>query len=508
MIGEYDVWREQVKAKRLIGVVPQRPNLDFALSAREILTFHGAYFGQSARERERRADELLEKFKLTDRATHMVRTFSGGMMQRLSIARAMMHDPEVLFLDEPSAGLDPQTRLLLWEMIRDYNRLGKTIVLTTHYMDEADALCERLAIIDHGRIIAQGTPTELKAHDPGRLSAAPALRARHGRPAGGVEDLAGRYGSPLAGPGIGRCVRRSRRPVDRADCQRRAGSGLRTAGRAYCRAQPGDAVSASHGKEPARLNWKTFFALLARDGHVARRNLVPTLLQNLLQPLLFTFVFGKVMTTSGMLPTGYKSMLLPGVMAISMVMAGVQAVAMPLITEFQFTREIEDRLLAPIEIGWLAVQKIVAGMIQAMVAGLVVIPAAWLIMGPGVNLDFGRPLEFLLVAMLVALFSSAGGLALGCSVGQTQIGLMFSLVLAPMMMFGCAYYPWSALEAFPVLHLAVLVNPLVYASEGLRGALVPQVPHMNTLFVIGALAVIDLGLLYLGLRKFHQKAVS
>src|SRR6266481_1756984 len=167
VIGEYDVWREQVKAKRLIGVVPQRPNLDFALSAREILTFHGAYFGQSARERDRRADELLEKFKLTDRATHMVRTFSGGMMQRLSIARAMMHDPEVLFLDEPSAGLDPQTRLLLWEIIRDYNRLGKTIVLTTHYMDEADTLCERLAIIDHGRIIAQGTPAELKASIPG-----------------------------------------------------------------------------------------------------------------------------------------------------------------------------------------------------------------------------------------------------------------------------------------------------------------------------------------------------
>jgi ABC-2 type transport system ATP-binding protein len=167
IIGEYDVWRQQVKAKRLIGVVPQRPNLDFALTAREILTFHGAYFGQSARVRERRADELLEKFKLTDRATHMVRTFSGGMMQRLSIARAMMHDPEVLFLDEPSAGLDPQTRLLLWEIVRDYNRLGKTIVLTTHYMDEADTLCDRLAIIDHGRIIAQGTPSELKAAIPG-----------------------------------------------------------------------------------------------------------------------------------------------------------------------------------------------------------------------------------------------------------------------------------------------------------------------------------------------------
>jgi ABC-2 type transport system ATP-binding protein len=166
-LGDLDVWQDQVKAKRLIGVVPQRPNLDFMLTAREVLTFHGAYFGQSHKERERRADELLERFKLTDRANQMPRTFSGGMMQRLSIARAMMHDPEILFLDEPSAGLDPQTRLLLWEIIRDYNKSGKTIVLTTHYMDEADSLCDRLVIIDHGKIIAQGTPKELKASIPG-----------------------------------------------------------------------------------------------------------------------------------------------------------------------------------------------------------------------------------------------------------------------------------------------------------------------------------------------------
>ena len=111
-------------------------------------------------------------------------------MQRLSIARAMMHDPEVLFLDEPSAGLDPQTRLLLWEIIRDYNRLGKTIVLTTHYMDEADALCERLAIIDHGRIIAQGTPGGTEGLDSRRLPAAPALRPRHRRTARGVAEAA------------------------------------------------------------------------------------------------------------------------------------------------------------------------------------------------------------------------------------------------------------------------------------------------------------------------------
>jgi ABC-2 type transport system ATP-binding protein len=166
-IGEHDVWGDQVAVKRLIGVVQQRPNLDFSLTAREILLFHGAYFGLDSLERSARAESLLDRFKLTDRADQMVRGFSGGMMQRLSIARAMMHDPQVLFLDEPSAGLDPQTRLLLWEIIREYNQSGKTILLTTHNMEEADALCQRLAIIDHGRNIALGTPAELKASVPG-----------------------------------------------------------------------------------------------------------------------------------------------------------------------------------------------------------------------------------------------------------------------------------------------------------------------------------------------------
>jgi ABC-2 type transport system ATP-binding protein len=166
-VGDHDVWQEQAVVKHLIGVVPQRPNLDFSLTAREILIFHAAYFGIPAKQRNERADALLEKFKLTDRSNQMVRGFSGGMMQRLSIARAMMHDPQVLFLDEPSAGLDPQTRILLWEIIREYNQAGKTILLTTHYMEEADALCNRLAIIDHGKMIALDTPEKLKASIPG-----------------------------------------------------------------------------------------------------------------------------------------------------------------------------------------------------------------------------------------------------------------------------------------------------------------------------------------------------
>ena len=256
------------------------------------------------------------------------------------------------------------------------------------------------------------------------------------------------------------------------------------------------------------MNWKTFYALLSRDGHVARRNLLAMLVQNLLQPLLLTFVFGRILTTAGMMQGAYKNVLLPGIMGMSMALSGIQAVAMPLIAEFQFTREIEDRLLAPIENRWLAVEKVVAGMIQACVSGLVVLPAAWLTMGSGVNLSFQHPLEFVVIGFLIAVLAAAGGLTLGCSIGQTQIGLMFSMVVAPMMMFGCAYYPWSALEHFKVLQYAVLINPLVYASEGLRGVLVPDVPHIPFWAVVGALTVMDLVLLVAGLKKFEKKAVS
>jgi ABC-2 type transport system permease protein len=113
------------------------------------------------------------------------------------------------------------------------------------------------------------------------------------------------------------------------------------------------------------MNWKTFLALLARDAHVARRNVVPLLLQTFLQPMMFVFIFGRVMVSSGYMPASYKSLLLPGIMAISMVFTGVWAVAMPLIAEFQFTREIEDRLLAPMEISWLALEKVCFGTLQA-----------------------------------------------------------------------------------------------------------------------------------------------
>ncbi|MGA8433081.1 MAG: ABC transporter permease [Candidatus Sulfotelmatobacter sp.] len=255
------------------------------------------------------------------------------------------------------------------------------------------------------------------------------------------------------------------------------------------------------------MNWKTFFAMLARDAHVARRNAMVLMFQTFLQPLMFVFIFGKVMVRSGYMPEAYKSLLLPGIMAISMVFTGVWAVAMPLIAEFQFTREIEDRLLAPMEISWVAVEKVLAGALQALVAGLVVLPAAWVILRP-IPFDLSSPLTFACITVLVSLFSACGGLALGCSINQQHIGLMFSMVLTPLIFFGCTYYPWSALAAFPILQKAVLINPLVYASEGLRGTLVPQFSHLPLLAVIIALAAFDALLLAVGLRQFRNKAVS
>jgi ABC-2 type transport system permease protein len=256
------------------------------------------------------------------------------------------------------------------------------------------------------------------------------------------------------------------------------------------------------------LNWKTFGALLARDAHVARRNALQLFLQTFLQPLLFVFIFGRVMVGSGYMPPQYKSLLLPGIIAISMTFTGIWAVAMPLIAEFQWTREIEDRLLAPIDVGWVAIEKVVAGMLQAVVSGLVVLPLGWLILRPGIQISIGSPLTFAIMILLIAAFSACGGLAVGCSMKQEHVGLMFSMLITPMIFFGCTYYPWSALEKFPILQKLVLINPLVYASEGMRGTLVPQFPHLSLVAVLIMLVFFDALLLLLGLRQFENKAVS
>ena len=165
-VAGIDVVRDPVRARSALAVVPQRSNLDRALSIRANLVFHAAYHGVPAAERNRRADELLEQFGLLDRAKQKPDMFSGGQSQRVMIARALMHAPEVLFLDEPSTGLDPAARLFVWDRLRELRDRGVTLFLTTHDMDEAAALADRVGIMDHGSLLALDTPEALMRSVP------------------------------------------------------------------------------------------------------------------------------------------------------------------------------------------------------------------------------------------------------------------------------------------------------------------------------------------------------
>jgi ABC-2 type transport system ATP-binding protein len=167
LVAGEDVTRAAVEVRRRIGVVPQRPNPDRSLTVIENLQFHAAYFGIPRAEANARSQALLERLGIAEKAGAKVDELSGGQQQRLMIARALIHEPRVLFLDEPTVGLDPQARLALWEILRELHGQGRTIVMTTHYMEEADQLCERLAIVDGGRLLAVDTPQALKARAPG-----------------------------------------------------------------------------------------------------------------------------------------------------------------------------------------------------------------------------------------------------------------------------------------------------------------------------------------------------
>lgn len=168
LVNGRDVARDTRGVKRQIAVVPQARNLDGELRVREILTYHGRYFGLAAQEREARADRLLAQMGLTDKAGAEPSSLSGGMQQRLMIARALMHDPKVLLLDEPTTGLDPQSRRSLWELVENLHKGGLTVILTTHNMEEADRLCQRIAIVDHGKIVMVDSPMALRRHLPGQ----------------------------------------------------------------------------------------------------------------------------------------------------------------------------------------------------------------------------------------------------------------------------------------------------------------------------------------------------
>jgi ABC-2 type transport system permease protein len=253
---------------------------------------------------------------------------------------------------------------------------------------------------------------------------------------------------------------------------------------------------------------RVFLAILLRDLTVARRELPYFLVRTALQPILFVIVFGYLLPKMGLIPSGYSTTMLPGVVALSLALSAIQSVALPMMQDFGFTKEIEDRLLSPVPIQLVAVEKVVGGVLQGIGAALFVLPVARLIMGPIPGLSFRNAPLLLAVTILGGAAFSAMGLYLGTGIAPQQIGLMFSVIVAPMIMFGCTYYPWAGLAHVPVLKWLVLINPLVYVSEGMRAALTPGVPHMPLVLILAALVVLTVLFMVLGLRAFDKRAMS
>jgi ABC-2 type transport system permease protein len=253
---------------------------------------------------------------------------------------------------------------------------------------------------------------------------------------------------------------------------------------------------------------RVFLAILLRDITVARRELPYFLIRTTLQPLLFVMVFGFLLPRMGLIPHGYTTLMLPGVVALSLTLSAIQSVALPMMQDFGFTKEIEDRLLSPVPIQLVAVEKVVGGVLQGIVAAIFVLPIARLIMGPIPGLTLRNAPLLVVITLLGGAAFSAMGLYLGTGIAPQQIGLMFSVILAPMIMFGCTYYPWAGLSGVPLMKWLVLVNPLVYVAEGMRAALTPAVPHMHTGVIMAALVVLTIVFMFLGLRAFDRRAMS
>lgn len=256
--------------------------------------------------------------------------------------------------------------------------------------------------------------------------------------------------------------------------------------------------------------WRTFGALLARDARVLWKTKIVFALRTIIQPLLTVFVFAYVFPKIGQGIGGnsstFSTLLAPGLIAVALIFQGIQAVALPLVQEFGYTREIEDRVMAPLPIWAIGAEKIVSGAIQAMLAAIVVLPFVYVIPSTPVHLTF-HWLEVLTVTPLACILAAALGLTIGTRVDVRQVPLLFSVIVVPMTFLGCSYYPWRALAAIRWLQIAVLINPLVYMSEGLRMSLT-DIPHMSTWGIYLALIGFAAAFTWLGLTGFRNRVVS
>jgi ABC-2 type transport system permease protein len=263
---------------------------------------------------------------------------------------------------------------------------------------------------------------------------------------------------------------------------------------------------------------RAFAGLFLRDLHVLLREWRPFLIRVIMNPLLFLFVFTYIMPhmsgaaamnpTAAMAGANFSTVLLPGLMAVAIMFSGIAAVALPLAQEFGITREIDDRVMCPLPVAGVAIEKIIFSAIQSMIAAAVVFPLAYYVPATPVYAHVNSWPFLILVLALASLTSGALGLVIGTSVKPQQIGLIFGTVVMPITFLGCVYYPWRMLVAIRWLQIAVLINPIVYMSEGLRAALTPSLPHMEPLIIVLMLTFFLALLTRLGIRGFLRRVIG
>ena len=264
---------------------------------------------------------------------------------------------------------------------------------------------------------------------------------------------------------------------------------------------------------------RAFIGLFLRDLHVLRREKIPFLIRVCMNPLLFLFVFTYIMPhmsggaalnpTAAMAgTTNFSTVLLPGLMAVAIMFSGIAAVALPLAQEFGITREIDDRVMCPLPVAAVAMEKICFSALQSVMAALIVFPLAYFVPATQVYADISNWPLLVLILLLASLTAGALGLTIGTTVKPQQISLIFGTVVMPITFLGCVYYPWAQLKPLPWLQFGVLINPIVYMSEGLRAALTPNVAHMNPRVIVVMLAFFCFVLTMTGIRGFLRRVIS
>ncbi len=258
---------------------------------------------------------------------------------------------------------------------------------------------------------------------------------------------------------------------------------------------------------PPTSQWRAFRAVLRRDVYVTGGELPLFMAQVIAQPLFLLLVFGEVLGRLGYTQPGYADVLFPGLVALTAVITGMQTLAFPLVAEFGWTKEIEDRLLAPMPTGLVAAEKVAFAALRALTASLVMIPVGILVLG-SIPWDWANMPLFVAIVVLGAILGASMGLALGTLVPPARINILFSLVFTPLLFTGASQYPWPSLKLLPWFQVVTACNPMTYVSEGLRAALVPTVPHMPPWVCLVVLVLSIAALLTIGTRGFYRRAID